>query len=83
MFNPTIVKVLLNSQSEAPQKNRGFTLIELLVVIIIIGALSAIAAPSWLAFINRQRVNKVNEATFTSLTRCPARCEKKQSQLQR
>lgn len=41
------------------QKTAGFTLIELLVVIVMIGVLSAIAAPGWLAFLNRQRVTAV------------------------
>lgn len=39
----------------------GFTLIEVLVVIIIITVLFAIAAPSWNALMNRQRVNTVRE----------------------
>lgn len=45
----------------------GFTLIELIVVILIIAVLSAIVAPGWLAFINRQRVAKVNDAIFSSI----------------
>lgn len=37
----------------------GFTLIELLVVIAMVGILAAILAPSWLGFLNRQRIGSV------------------------
>lgn len=39
------------------RNSKGFTLIELLVVMIIIGILSAIAAPSFLTALNRNRIS--------------------------
>jgi prepilin-type N-terminal cleavage/methylation domain-containing protein len=45
--------------SNARNKNQGFTLIETLIILVIIGVLSAIAAPSFLSMFNR---NKVNDA---------------------
>ncbi|NEQ66051.1 MAG: prepilin-type N-terminal cleavage/methylation domain-containing protein [Symploca sp. SIO2D2] len=59
--------ILKSVKNLSTQSNSGFTLIEVLVVVIIIGVLSTIAAPSWLAFVNRQRVNKVNDAILSSL----------------
>jgi prepilin-type N-terminal cleavage/methylation domain-containing protein len=43
----------------SPDVNGGFTLIEVLVIVIIIGVLSAIAAPGWLAFVNNKRISTV------------------------
>lgn len=64
----SVAKQNKNQSRPALEKpNAGFTLIEMIVVVIIIGVLSAIAAPSWLAFLNRQRVSKVNDAVFSAL----------------
>jgi prepilin-type N-terminal cleavage/methylation domain-containing protein len=47
--------------------NAGFSLIELIAVILMVGILAAIAAPSWLGFVSRQRVNKANDVVLAAL----------------
>ena len=49
------------------KKAAGFTLIEIMVTLLIVGILSAIAAPSWLSFSNRQRVNVANDAVLRAI----------------
>ena len=54
----------------------GFTLIEVLVTIVIVGILSAIAAPSWLGFVARQRLNKANDTVLAALQEAQRQAKK-------
>jgi type II secretory pathway pseudopilin PulG len=42
-------------------------LIEMIIVIFMIGILSAIVAPSWLGFVNRQKLNKASDSIYSAL----------------
>lgn len=44
-------------QLNVPKQERGFTLIEIIVTVIVVGILSAVAAPSLLGLLNQTRVN--------------------------
>lgn len=54
-------------QRRRSQSNQGFTLIEVLVVIIVIAVLFAISAPSWDAFLSRQRVGNAREQLLQTI----------------
>jgi prepilin-type N-terminal cleavage/methylation domain-containing protein len=45
----------------------GFTLLEILVVVVGIGVLSAIAAPSWLTFVNTRRLSTSQEQVYRAM----------------
>src|SRR6056297_242976 len=49
------------------QQDAGFTAAEVIIVALIVGVLGAIAAPGWLGFVNRQRLNKANDAVLSAL----------------
>lgn len=55
------------SRFKHTQQDAGFTLLEILVVVVMVGVLAAIVGPSWFAFVNRQRVNKANDAILAAL----------------
>jgi prepilin-type N-terminal cleavage/methylation domain-containing protein len=73
---PILLKVLQSCHPKATPNfpntrsrkgDGGFTLLEVLVTVLVLGILSSIAAPSWLAFINNQRVRTVNDRVLQSL----------------
>src|SRR4028118_1231705 len=68
MLHNSAAKPSLNFNKTASRKSEGgFTILELIVIVLVLGILSAIAAPSWLAFINRQRVRTVNDRVLQTL----------------
>ena len=45
----------------------GFTLLELLVVIVMMGLLATLAGPSWINFVNSQRLGAMQDEVFRTL----------------
>lgn len=57
------------------RSNKGFTLIETLIVIVIIGILSAIAIPSWLAFLETIRLNIAQDQVYQALRQAQSKAK--------
>src|SRR4028118_1717330 len=85
---PILLKLLHNSAAKpSPNFNKtasrksdgGFTIIEVMVIVLVLGLLSAIAAPSWLAFINRQRARTVNDRVLQTLRSAQSEAKRSKS----
>lgn len=71
-----LYKLPVKVSSVKSNLSSGFTLIEVLVVIAMVGILSAIAAPSWLTFVARQRLNKANDSVLAALQEAQGQAKK-------
>jgi prepilin-type N-terminal cleavage/methylation domain-containing protein len=73
----------LSVKSNSIQKaDNGFTLVEMVFVMVIIAILSAIAAPSWVALINRTRLNDAQDRVYQYLRLTQTEAKRKKTSLQ-
>jgi prepilin-type N-terminal cleavage/methylation domain-containing protein len=67
-LHKSAAKARPNFHNTASRKgDEGFSLLEVVATVLVLGILSAVAAPGWLGFINRQRVRTVNDRVFQTL----------------
>ncbi|MTJ06620.1 Tfp pilus assembly protein FimT/FimU [Anabaena sp. UHCC 0204] len=71
------IKLLQGYSKRYIDQNAGFTLIEMISVALIIGILSAIAAPGWLGFVNRQRLNKASDGLLSAVRQAQTEAKNK------
>jgi prepilin-type N-terminal cleavage/methylation domain-containing protein len=70
-INPLLLKYLhrlsKNPVNTSKKTEAGFNLLEVVTVVIIVGILSAIVAPAWDAFVNRQRLRAAQNTVFQAM----------------
>ena len=66
-------------QFSAKHAASGYTLVEMIVVMVIVGILSAIAAPGWLSFMNSRRANAARDQVAQVLRQAQAQARSTKS----
>lgn len=64
---PTVLAMWLALLRKQRNSREGFTLLEAIVVVALFGILAVIAAPSWLAYLNIQRLNSARNEAVSAL----------------
>ncbi|NEP19265.1 MAG: type II secretion system protein [Leptolyngbya sp. SIO4C1] len=67
MKNQFVKQIAKAHHASSCNSNGGFTATELLVVIILIGVISAIAAPGWLGYLERRRLTAAQDEIYQAL----------------
>jgi prepilin-type N-terminal cleavage/methylation domain-containing protein len=70
------IKLLQHHRQRYIGLDAGFTLIEMIVVFLMIGVLSAIAAPSWLAFMNIHHLNVAQDQVYRAMREAQSQAKK-------
>jgi type IV pilus assembly protein PilA len=71
MTNTFLQSALLRAQDKRKKnKDNGFTLVELLIVVVILGVLSGVALPNFLAQRDRAKVGAANAQVAALMTAC-------------
>jgi len=55
------------TQKPVPSATAGHTILEVIIILVIVGILSAIAAPGWLGFANVQHLNKARDQVYWAM----------------
>jgi prepilin-type N-terminal cleavage/methylation domain-containing protein len=67
----------LKSFPQDANEEAGFSLIEIVAVLLMVGILSALSIGSWLAFLNKQELNKANDVVLNALRQAQQEAKRK------
>lgn len=58
------------------QSDAGYSLVEMLAVVMMLGILATIMGPGWFSFMNRQQLNKANDAVVSAIQETQRQAQK-------